>query len=112
MSAPNLSDLAAVLDGLAAKGELVSYGALALKLAIPGPGSIAKLTSALEALMADDAANNLPFRAALCRAKVGDGLPAAGFFDVAARLGRFDGHDAATFVTAERTALFKAAGLQ
>ena len=111
MTAPSLSDLAAVLDELAAKGELVSYGALALELTIPGPGSINKLTSALEALMLDDAEKGQPFRAALCRAKVGNGLPASGFFDTAIRLGRFDGVDAAGFVNSERAALFKAARL-
>jgi hypothetical protein len=50
-------------------------------------------------------------RAALCRAKLND-LPAAGFFELAAELGRFDGVDPTGFVTAERAALFKAAALR
>ena len=112
MTAPSLSDLAAALDELAAKRELVSYGALALKLAIPGPGSINKLTFALESLMREDAAKGRPFRAVLCRAKVGNGLPARGFFDTATRLGRFDGGDAAGFVRDDRAALFNAFGLR
>ncbi|QCO56895.1 hypothetical protein EOK75_13910 (plasmid) [Pseudorhodobacter turbinis] len=106
MTGPNL---ALVLDDLAGKEGVIGYGALAQALAIPGPGSIAKLTAQLEALMLEDAAKGHPFRAALCRAKTGNGLPAKGFFEAAIRLGRFDGGDEAGFVAAERAALFKRA---
>ncbi|WP_050528223.1 hypothetical protein [Pseudorhodobacter aquimaris] len=102
-------DLIEILDDLAASEGMISYGALAQALAIPGPGSIAKLTTQLEVLMVEDAANGHPFRAVLCRAKTGNGLPAKGFFDVAIRLGRFDGGDEAGFVSAERAAIFKRA---
>lgn len=107
----SLPGLAEALQGLASRGEVISYGALARGLAVPGPGSIARLTMALEELMAEDAEAGRPFRAALCRAKTGP-LPALGFFDAAIRLGRFDGQDGAGFVALERAALFKAAALR
>ncbi|MGO4907812.1 hypothetical protein ACEN2J_05700 [Pseudorhodobacter sp. W20_MBD10_FR17] len=107
----SLSGLAEALAGLASRGELIAYGDLARALALPNPGSIAQLTGALEALMTEDAATGLPLRAVLCRAKLSD-LPAAGFFEKAAQLGRFDGADPAEFAASERAALFKAASLR
>ena len=105
-----LAALAAELARLARRRETISYGALARRLAIPGPGSIATLTRALEALMVDDAAAGRPFRAALCEGKLRGGLPAPGFFEAAQRLGRFsgpfDGPEAEAFVVSERLALF------
>ncbi|MCE2747839.1 MAG: hypothetical protein LW715_03365 [Rhodobacter sp.] len=105
-----LAALAAELAGLARYRETISYGALARRLAIPGPGSITTLTGALEALMAEDAAADRPFRAALCEGKLRGGLPAPGFFEAARRLGRFagplDGPEAEAFVADERGALF------
>lgn len=107
----SLPGLEAALDALARGGKTVGYGALAQQLVVPGPGSIAKLTASLEAMMAEDVMAGRPLRAALCHAR-GSDLPAKGFFDVARALGRFDGTEAAAFVTAERAALFKAAGLR
>lgn len=102
--------LAAELAGLARRRETISYGALARRLAVPGPGSIHRLTGALEVLMAEDAAAGRPFRAALCEGKLRGGLPAPGFFEAARRLGRFsgplDGPQAEAFVADERGALF------
>lgn len=103
-----MSDLAARLALLAAQQQTVTYGALAKDLAIPGPGSIARLTAALESLMEEDAALGQPLRAALCEARLANGLPAAGFFEKAAALGRYSGQDPATFVQAERQALYAA----
>ena len=106
------ASLAAALADLAGKQETIGYGALARSLAIAGPGSIATLTWALEALMAEDAAAGRPFRAALCEGKLRGGLPAPGFFEAARRLGRFsgpfDGPEAEAFVARERLALFNA----
>jgi len=102
----SLPGLAEALDALAGRGELISYGALARVLALPSPGAVARLTGALEALMAEDAAAGRPLRAALCRAKLGNGLPAPGFFQAAARLDLFDGTDPDGFVARERAALF------
>ena len=104
--------LAAGLADLARRRETVGYGALARRLAIPGPGSIATLTRALEALMVEDATAGRPFRAALCEGKLRGGLPAPGFFEAAQRLGRFsasvEGPEAEAFVASERAALFAA----
>jgi hypothetical protein len=103
--------LEAALAGLAEAGETVTYGDLARHLGIPGPGSIAALAVALEATMEADAAAGLPLRAALCAGRTRDGLPAAGFFETAARLGRYSGPSqgpqAAEFAAAERRALFR-----
>ena len=41
--------------------------------------------------MAEDAAAGHPFIAAMVVSRARDGLPALGFFEAAARLGRFDG---------------------
>ncbi len=53
------------------------------------------------------------FRAALCAGKLRDGLPAPGFFEAAARLGRYSGPasgpEALAFAEAERAALRQAA---
>jgi len=105
-----LAALAAELADLARRRETIGYGALARRLAIAGPGSIHRLTGALEALMAEDAAADRPFRAALCEGKLRGGRPAPGFFEAARRLGRFagplDGPEAEAFVAGEREALF------
>ena len=107
-----LAALAAELAEVARRRETVGYGTLARRLAIPGPGSIHRLTEALEALMAEDATAGRPFRAALCEGKLSGGLPAAGFFEAAQRLGRFsgnvDGLEAEAFVAGVRRALYDA----
>ncbi|MCA3455150.1 MAG: hypothetical protein IOC92_05010 [Rhodobacter sp.] len=108
---PSLADrIAEELVALVRRGETVGYGELARRLGVPGPGSIAALTRALEALMVEDAAAGRPFRAALCEGKLRGGLPAPGFFEAARRLGRFsgplDGPEAEAFVAGEREALF------
>ena len=103
-----MRDLPTVLANLAQRGQTISYGALARQLDIPGPGSIAKLTAALEALMVEDTNLGRPLRAALCHARLSGDLPAQGFFDKAQALGRFDGTDPATFVQTERARLFAA----
>lgn len=100
-----MNDLIARLDDLAARRQTITYGALARELAIPGPGAIAKLTAMLEALMQEDAAKGRPFRAALCAGRLAGGLPAQGFFDKAAELGRYDGAEPAAYCAAERAAL-------
>jgi Mn2+/Fe2+ NRAMP family transporter len=102
----------AALDLLVRAEETATYGDLARHLGIPGPGSIATLAAALEATMEADAAAGRPLRAALLAGRTRDGLPAAGFFEAAARLGRYHGPshgpEAAEFAAAERRALFNA----
>ena len=92
------------LATLAASGQTTTYGTLARDLGLTGPNTIAQLTEALEALMDQDAAANYPLRAVLLTAK-GSTLPAQGFFQKAAALGRFHGTDQAQFIAAERQAL-------
>lgn len=64
----------------------VTYGVLAARLSVPGPGSIRRLTEALELTMRQDAAQGRPPVAALVVARLGGGLPAPGFFELAAKL--------------------------
>lgn len=95
-----MTRLEARLAALAAAGETVTYGALARDLGL----RMAELTTALEALMEEDARAGRPLRAALCEGRFAGGLPARGFFDKAAELG-FDTSDAAGMVARHRTAL-------
>lgn len=97
--------LEAKLAELALAGETVTYGALARALGLTGPGSIARLTAALEALMEEDAAQGRPFRAALCAGRLAGGLPAQGFFLKARALGADDGGDPQGLVAAHRARL-------
>ena len=100
-----ITRLAARLDQIATEHRTINYGALAAELAVPGPGSIACLTAALESLMETDAALGRPLRAALLTQRGGT-LPAPGFFDRAAALG-FDTADPAAFVAEHRRRLFE-----
>jgi DNA-binding transcriptional MocR family regulator len=95
-----LETLSARLMDLAARGETVTYGALAQSLGL----RLAVLTEALEALMEEDAAAHRPFRAVMLEAKLTPGLPAPGFFQKAAALGA-EIEDPLSFVMAERKAL-------
>lgn len=104
-----IEGLEARLAELATAGRAITYGALARDLAVSGPRSIAQLTEALEALMAEDAAAGRPFRAAVCEGRLTGGLPGPGFFVTARALGRMPaGADPAAYCTQERAALFKA----
>ena len=60
-------------------------------LLLAPPNTIHQVTEALEQLMAEDAAADRPFIAAMVISKARGGLPAPGFFDCAARLGRLAG---------------------
>jgi Fe-S cluster biogenesis protein NfuA len=78
----------AQLAGLA-PGELpITYGALARALGMYMPGAVRRVTRALEATMAEDAAAGRPFLAALVVSRMRGRTPGQGFFDEAARLGR------------------------
>ncbi|MGV8955793.1 MAG: hypothetical protein ACOH2M_32160 [Cypionkella sp.] len=96
-----MTRLEARLADLAARGETITYGALARELDM----RMAALTMALEALMAQDSAQSKPLRAALCEAKLAHGQPAKGFFDAAAALGH-DISDPIAFVADQRRRLF------
>jgi hypothetical protein len=70
----------------------ITYGEAAKALVLLPPNTIHQVTEALEQIMAEDAAAERPFIAAMVISKWRDGLPAPGFFDCAARLGRFIGN--------------------
>lgn len=95
-----MTPLEARLAELAAAGQTITYGALAAELGL----RIGDLTAALEALMEQDTALGRPQRAALCEARLGNGLPARGFFDKAAALGIVI-TDAQIYITETRQAL-------
>lgn len=67
----------------------MTYQQVAAALGLTPPRTIAQVTQALEQLMREDAAQQKPFMAALVVSRRGDGLPAAGFFELAVALGRF-----------------------
>lgn len=95
------------LAALAAAGETITYGELARELGL----RMADLTSTLEALMAADAREGRPFRAALLRQRLSpDHLPAPGFFLKAAALGH-PTDDPAAFAQSERQALHLGANI-
>ena len=87
----------AVLDGLVCQRSTMTYLEFADALAMPGPHRIHKTTRLLERLMKLDVQSGRLPRAALIVSRVGRGLPAAGFFDRACRLGLFDGIDPVVF---------------
>ena len=98
---------AALRRWLLAQPGLVTYADAAAALGLQPPGVIAQITAALEATMAEDAAAGLPFLAAWVVSRA-TGPPGRGFYDLAAGLGRFDGHDPAAFHAAECAALSRA----
>ncbi len=83
--------LRAHLQALATLRLPIIYREAAKGLLLLPPNTIRQLTEALEQLMAEDAAAGRPFIAAMVISKWRGGLPAPGFFDCAARLGRFAG---------------------
>lgn len=66
----------------------MTYQQLAEALELTPPRTIQRVAMALEALMREDAAQGRPFIAALVVSRR-QGVPAAGFFDLAVELGRF-----------------------
>jgi Fe-S cluster biogenesis protein NfuA len=66
----------------------ISYSALARALGLWMPGSIGKVTAALETTMREDAAAGRPFIAARAVSRGPSGLPGKGFFDLAHALAR------------------------
>ena len=82
------------LQKTAKKRVPITYQELAKALGLTPPNTIHQVTEALEHLMAEDAATDRPFIAAIAISKARGGLPAPGFFDCARRLGRFAGDEA------------------
>ncbi len=82
--------LRANLRMVAALGATMTYHEAASAIELRPPHMIHSVTMLLEELMEEDAALGHPFIAALVISRV-DGLPGLGFFETAARLGRFSG---------------------
>lgn len=103
-----IDKLETALTQLAKRRATTTYGALAADLELTGPGRIARLTTALETLMEQDAVANHPLRAALVVGRASGGLPARGFYDKAQTLGH-DVSDPAAFHARQLNALFEIA---
>ena len=97
------------LQNTARQSIPITYQALAKALGLTPPNTIHQLTEALEQLMREDAAVDRPFIAALVISSACGDLPAPGFFDCAARLGRFDGDATGPEARAFHAAEFNAA---
>ncbi len=97
------------LRGTAERAIPITYLALATALQLLPPNTIHRLTEALERLMAEDAAAGRPFIAALVISRMHGGIPAPGFFNCAARLGRSSIDATGVECRAFHTAEFKAA---
>lgn len=95
------------LQGLPDETPLISYGALARALGHWAPGSVGRITRALETTMREDAAAGRAFIAARVVSRGREGLPARGFFDLARTLSRgpVDGESDEAFHARERTRL-------
>lgn len=76
------------LQGLTADETPLTYGALARALGLWAPGSVGKVTRALETTMREDAASGRPFIAARAVGRGQDKLPGKGFFQLARALSR------------------------
>ncbi|MBI6629549.1 NifU family protein [Pontibaca salina] len=78
----------AYLESLPADSLPITYGRLARGLGMYAPGSIRKVTAALEDLMHEDSKAKRPFIAALVVNRGRDHIPGKGFFELAQTLGR------------------------
>lgn len=103
-----LERMSRVLDRHAVQHRTLTYLELADAIAMPGPQRIHRTTRLLEILMKRDAEAGRPIRAALAVSRTGGGLPAAGFFDRAERLGLFDGRSPADYHQQLLAELFRA----
>lgn len=78
----------AYLLALPAKDLPVTYGKLARDLGMFAPGSIRRVTEALETTMREDITADRPFIAARAVGRGSNSLPGKGFFELAHTLGR------------------------
>ena len=76
------------LEELPSDAVPITYGSLARALGMWMPGSVGKVTRALETTMREDARANRPFIAANVVSRAGGKLPGKGFFDLARALSR------------------------
>ena len=97
------------LQKTAKKRVPITYQELAKALGLTPPNTIHQVAEALELLMAEDAATDRPFIAAIAISKARGGLPAPGFFECARRVGRFAGDEAGLEARAFHAVEFSAA---
>jgi hypothetical protein len=97
------------LQKTAKKRVPITYQELAKALGLTPPNTIHQVAEALELLMAEDAATDRPFIAAIAISKARGGLPAPGFFECARRVGRFAGDEAGPEAWAFHAVEFSAA---
>lgn len=83
----------AYLDALPPEKLTITYGRLARGLGMYAPGSVRKITAALEATMREDAAAGRPFVAARVVSRGPAQSPGQGFFDLARALRHGPGPD-------------------
>jgi Fe-S cluster biogenesis protein NfuA len=76
------------LESLTGAEGKVTYGALARALGHWAPGSVGRITRALEVTMHEDASANRPFIAARAVSRGPEAISAKGFFELARTLGR------------------------
>lgn len=90
--APALADkLRQYLETLPAHETPITYGKLARAMGMYAPGSVRKVTRALEQTMREDASAGRPFVAARVVGRGTPARPGQGFFDLARDLGRGPG---------------------
>ena len=90
ISRPHWQALLDELSDARRQRHLVTYRALVERLQLPPP-AMQTLTAALGHLAALDARADRPLRSALVISQGASRLPRTGFFECAARLGRFSG---------------------
>lgn len=83
--------LRANLRLVAAVGATMTYHDAARSIGLEPPHVIHSVTTLLEELMQEDVESGHPMISALVISRSGSGIPAQGFFEAAARLGRFKG---------------------
>lgn len=94
----------AYLESLPAESIPITYGQLARGLGMYAPGSVRKVTAALEDLMREDSVTDRPFIAARVVGRGAGGIPRRGFFDLARTLGRMTGESEREFHERELSA--------
>ena len=92
-SSLNRATLRKHLQSTAARGATITYQTLAAEMNLEPPNTIHQLTTQLEETMREDALAGRPFIAALVVSKRPPYLPARGFFECAAVLGRISEAD-------------------
>ena len=104
------AQLPEILDELAAEKTCISYRDLADRLAVPAPLRIRQTANALDQVIRADHATGRPLRAAVVISACNTGLPARGFFQTCAEIGRYfgpeNGPQAAFFHALELRRLF------